>query len=208
MQKIFNETFQGKLYEAVQSIEAESDAEIVTLVYAHSSPYKAISLQYAGIIAWLSFTILMVIPHFLTDATLYFVPLLTFMASFVAIEKIPKLKAALLPQKLKHRNTEIYARALFQKAGIYHTQRKTGLLIFISLLEKKAHLIADRGIENALSLEDWQKIQNYFDAIFEKEDFESGLLEAIAQSKTHFIQNLPILPNDINELPDYIEVTL
>ncbi len=208
MQKIFNETFQARLYEAVQAIEQESDAEIVTLVYSHSDTYRSIALIAAALATYLSYSILMFSPALISDFALYIVPILVFVGIFFLVDKIKPLKQRLIPKKVKHRATEIYARALFQKAGIHHTERHTGLLIFISLLEKKVQLIPDRGIKNALSDEDWLQIQSYFEAIFESNEIENGIIKALGQSKELFALYLPALPDDINELPDYVEITL
>lgn len=208
MQKIFNETFQAQLYEAVQAIEKESDAEIVTIAYSHSDSYRAVSLTSAAITTYLSYSVLMFAPTLISDFTLYVVPILVFMGTFFLIDKVNFVKQYLIPKKKKEKNVEIYARALFQKAGIHHTERHTGLLIFISLLEKKVQLIPDRGIQNAIKSEDWGKIQAYFDAIFETNEVEKGILKALEQCKSIFALHLPILPDDINELPDYIEISL
>lgn len=208
MQKIFNDIFQAKLYEAVEAIEKESDVEIVTIVYSHSHSYRAVSLTVAAIATYLIYSGLMFTPTLISDFTLYAVPILVFLAVFFLIDKIPAIKRVLIPQKTKEKSVEIYARALFQKAGIHHTERHTGLLIFISLLEKSVKIIPDRGVQSALKAADWEKIQGHFDAIFEANEIENGIIQALAKSKEIFALNLPVLPDDINELPDYIEISL
>lgn len=208
MQKIFNETFQARLYEAVQAIEKESDAEIVTLVYSHSNSYNAISLTVAAAATYITYSALMFTPALITDFTLYIVPILVFVAVFLGVDKIHFIKQFFIPKKLKQKSVEIYGRALFQKAGIHHTERHTGLLIFVSLLEKCVYLVPDRGIYNALKPEDWQVIQSYFDNIFINNEIENNLISALDKSKAIFALQLPILPDDINELPDFMEISL
>ncbi len=208
MQKIFNETFQRRLYEAVQAIEKESDAEVVTLVYSHSNSYNAISLTVAAIATYLTYSALMFTPALISDFTLYIVPILVFVAVFLCVDKIHFIKQFFIPKKLKRKSVEIYGRALFQKAGIHHTERHTGLLIFVSLLEKCVYLVPDRGIFNALKPEDWAVIQNDFDNIFANGDVEDNLIKALHKSKEIFAFQLPILPDDINELPDFMEISL
>lgn len=208
MQKIFNESFQARLHTAVAEIEKESDAEIVALIYSHSNGYREIALFVAAIVTYLVYSFLMFTPSLITDFTLYVAPILVFIGVYFLVDKVKPIKRRLIPTKTKHKSAEIYARALFQKAGIHHTERNTGVLIFISLLEKSVQIIPDRGIQNAINAEDWGRIQTYFDAIFEADDIESGIVAALSQAKPIFALNVPILPDDINELPDYLEISL
>lgn len=208
MQKIFNPTFQTQLYEAVQAIEKESDAEIVTIVYSHSQLYRATSLTVAAVFTYLVYSLMMFSPTLITDFMLYIVPILSFLGIFVLIDKVDFLKRLFLKKASLQKSAEIYARALFQKAGIHHTERNTGVLIFISLFEQSVQIIPDRGVATAIKAEDWKQIQSYFDAIFTTGEGEKGIIQALHQSKPIFANYLPVLLDDINELPDYFEISL
>ena len=59
-----------------------------------------------------------------------------------------------------YRNEAVFRRAmrLFTESGIYDTKEHTGILIFISLLERRVCIIADRGICSKIEQPVWDTL--------------------------------------------------
>lgn len=60
----------------------------------------------------------------------------------------------------KERESEVHRRALteFYESGLHHTKNRTGVLIFVSLMERKCVVLADEGISLKLPAETWQNL--------------------------------------------------
>ncbi|MGH8556307.1 MAG: TPM domain-containing protein [Methylococcales bacterium] len=207
MKKQSTEEFQTRLWEAVQAIEQNSQVEIVVITRARSDPYLDIPLIWGIVGALLSFSYLMFAPALFEDWLIYGAPVAGFALAY-AIASIPLVTRLSATQRRRMKNVEIVARALFQKGGIQHTLAKTGLLIYCSKLEKIVYLVPDRGVEMALPAEEWRKLRAEFQSMFTNKNPNEALVRLLHYSKAVFNRYLPPLENDINELPDTMEIDL
>lgn len=206
--KRFNEDFKTKLYNIIEEIESESHVEIVSIIKAESGKYRDISVAWASIIMILSFSFMMFAPFEYNVYLIYFVSLFIFLVTYFSVELIHPLKFILIKKSRKKRQVEIMARAHFQKGGIRFTNTQIGTLLYVSLFEKQVYIIKDRGAETAIPEEENIKMQNEFDKIFEDSDVSNNFMETLRNTKTIFKEYIPQVENDINELPDNMEINL
>jgi putative membrane protein len=199
--------FQPQLWQAIADIESQSQVEMVVIVQSRANDYPDVALALGVISAWLTHTYLVFVPILFTDWAVYFGPLLAFLLGWL-LGKIPMFILLCVPAKRLQRNTEIMARALFQKGGIHHTYGKTGVLVYCAYLEKQVVVIADRGVELTLPAEEWQKLKKQLQGIFRSHDPLQALLAVLTASQAVFSQYLPAQPNNINELPDNLDIRL
>ncbi|MCX7086889.1 MAG: hypothetical protein NTV00_02425 [Methylococcales bacterium] len=207
MHKNFNQHFQTRLWEVIADIERQSHVEVVVVIRSRAADYQDIPLYWGFAGAWLIHTYLMFIPTLFDDLTLYIGPLLAFML-FWLLGKIPSVQRLCVSKKRLQKNVEIMARALFQKGGMHHTQAKIGILIYCSLLEKTTFVLPDRGAEHAVPAEEWQLLRRHLQAIFATANPDAALLEQLAATQALFNRYLPPVDNDLNELPDNLDITL
>jgi putative membrane protein len=206
--KRFNEDFRTKLYDAIKNIEDNSLVEIVVLIKPQSGSYRDIAAWTGIIFSFLLFTFFMFAPVDFDVFLIYAFTIISYFGIYFLIMAVPELIARAIPKSRKHRNVEIFARALFQKAGIRFTNQKIGTLIYFSLFEKKVFILPDRGAETAVPAEEWTKINNVFQAVFSTTDLPKAILNALAECKSIFSTYIPLVENDINELPDDLNVDL
>ena len=206
--KYFNQIYYEKLAKAIAEIESVSQAEVVVIAKPLSESYLDCCLLVADALSFVTFTYFMFSPTLFGDSALYFAPLLAFCLGFIFTSRFNFLHRAIISNKRKERSVEIMARALFQKAGINRTTKETGILIYVSLLEKKVFLLPDRGIANSLSIEEWKKLNDSFKSIFLEKNMAESLINKLNMCKEIFAKSLPIGENDINELPNNLEVSI
>src|SRR5262245_35160471 len=123
------------LLEAAREIEARSSAEVVVSVRPRSGSYLQADLLF-GIAAGAAATaLLLFLPQ--TFAPLWFLvdPLLAGALAAFAGSRLPGLRRALTPGALRRLRTERAARALFLERRVHATSGRTGLLLYVSLLE-------------------------------------------------------------------------
>ncbi|MBE7184537.1 MAG: TPM domain-containing protein [Methylobacterium mesophilicum] len=103
-------------------------------------------------------------------------------------------------RRLAHDN----ARRQFLARNMHRTEAHTGVLIFVSLAERYAEILADSGIHARVPDNTWDEL---IAALLEKahEDrLADGLAEAVGEVGNHLARHFPPAPRDRNELPDHV----
>lgn len=201
-------SYKKDLYSVIEDIESNSKVEIVTMIKSQSGVYRDISFFYGAVILFLAYSFFMFSPPEFDVYLIYFFTIAAFVIGFSIVEFISPIKSILISKKRKNKQVEIYARAIFQKAGIRHTKDKIGVFIYVSVFEKQTYIIADRGAEMSMPNEDWEEIKAKFQNVFSTPDFYQAVIESLQSSKPFFSKYLPPVENDVNELPDNLDVDI
>ena len=153
-----------KVSAAIAAAEAKSSGEIVAVATPISDAYHDVGLHWAlvplfGVLAWAAWrpTALVWWYNFLLggwspDPTMS--QLFTLLMVFAALKftvallvlKWMPLRLLLTPAATKHRRVRRRAVAIFQAAAAGRTAGKTGVLIYLSLAERRAEIVADEAI--------------------------------------------------------------
>jgi len=208
MSTFFDPEYQERLDEAIQELELKSSVEFVVVIYPESSNYRDIDLL-GGV--FLAFTILVLgfmLPHEIHMYAILFGTVLGFSLGVTLVKALKGLKRRLVNKKRLRRQSEIMARAIFQKAHIHRTSHHTGVLLFLSLFEQEAVLLWDLGVDIELTIDELDKLEFQFSELFDVDQPEEALLSKIEGSIPVFEAHLPVQPNDINELPNHLQVEL
>lgn len=206
--ELFDKDFKNKLGKTIADIEKSSNTEIVLVVKEVSGDYNDAYLIFGSLLSLICFSLLMFLPVVFGDYLIYAGTIITFFIGMILAFFIKPLAKLFIKKDRMNRNVEIMARAHFQKGGIYHTLKKTGMLIYVSLFEQQVFIIADKGIESSIPLDEFKNIKNSFNKAFDKNNISEELLNKIASLKTIFSEYIPPIPDDINELADDMEIIL
>ena len=206
--KQFNEDFRTRLYDTIKNIEDNSLVEIVVIIKAASGKYRDIPLWSAVIFSILLYTFFM-FSHFEFDVYLiYAFTVLSFFLIWSLVAATGFVQKIFINKSRKKRNVEIYARAIFQKGGLRFTKEHIGVLFYVSLLENMVYILPDRGAEFAVPVDEWEKMKQDFQLIFNDKNVAENLLDVLKNQQSVFSKYIPPVENDINELPDDLEVDL
>lgn len=88
----------------------------------------------------------------------------------------------------------------FYEAGLDRTKGATGILLFVSLMERQAVVLADRGISCKLPEGTWDEMVMLLVRGAQSRDLGSGMCEAIQRCQVILSEHFPILDEDRNEL--------
>lgn len=204
----FNETFRTKLYETIELIENNSLVEMVVIIKPQSSRYRDIPVWSGIVFSFLLYTFFMFSPFEFGVYLIYGMTILSFFFVFGLFSISNFLHSLFVKKSRMTRNVEINARAIFQKGGIRFTQERIGTLVYISLLEKLVFILPDRGAENAIPVDEWKEIKQDFQSIFDTRDVPGELINKLNKWQPIFAKYIPPVENDINELPDDMNVEL
>jgi len=125
-------------------------------------------------------------------------------AYFVA--NISYIDRLIVSQKVKQQKVEEQAIQHFVQSGVSYTRDRTGILIFISYLEKRVVLLADTAINEKIEQHEWQKIVDHIIAGIKNEQLTKNLVDAIEDCGKLLQKHFPIKEDDTNELDNEIEI--
>lgn len=208
MIKYFNQDYKTELYKTIEDIENNSLVEIVVIAKGKSENYRDVSMWFGVGFLAVVYSFFM-FSHFEFDVFLiYFFTLLSFFLGYFLHFLIDPLRRLSIKKARMKKNVEINARAIFQKGGIHHTGEKIGILFYVSIFERMIYILPDRGAETSIPEDEWTKIRTDFDEVFSKENPANAIIEELTKCKSVFNRYIPPIENDINELPDNLDVEL
>jgi putative membrane protein len=94
------------------------------------------------------------------------------------------------------------AGAAFHDERVWTTRARTGILIYVSLMERLAVVAADRGITEAVPAPDWNRIVLHLRSIGEAVDPARALLEGMREMGSVLARALPPTEDNPDELPN------
>lgn len=190
-----------KISESVAEQEKHTIGEIVPVIVRSSS--------YTGQITFIIILILMVI---LLLGDLYFKFHLVYFSLLLASVLIvsPGLSRILWIQKLlvpdHDELTQVHQRAEleFCRNSVHKTHAHTGILIFVSIMERKAVILADEGIAKKLPPEKWKHILNDLLKDLKEKNWGPGFIRTIEQCGSLLKEHYPSQGRNGNELSNQL----
>lgn len=93
---------------------------------------------------------------------------------------------------------------LFKKLKMHETKERNGVLIYLSVNDRKFAIIGDSGINKVVPEGFWDEIKEMMISHFSKGEFALGLINGIEKTGEQLKQFFPWQENDVNELSDEI----
>lgn len=103
---------------------------------------------------------------------------------------------------LKNVSARERAIQVFSDLRIWDTEQNNGVLIYLLFADRDVEIIADRGINQKVHADEWERICKDMEACFKKGSFEQGITSGISEITTHLAKHFPFIGNDTNELPN------
>jgi putative membrane protein len=209
-----------KVSKAIAAAEANSNGEIVAVATPISDPYHDVALHWAVaamilVLAWAAWC-----PNCLQwwydkltggwHAEPTFGELLTFLMilavlKFTAVLLILKwmpLRLALTPAATKHRRVRRRAVTVFRAAAERRTTGRTGILIYLSMAERRAEIVADEAILKVTDEHTWGEAMAALLEHVREGRPGDGIVAAIERVGVVLAEHFPRSAEDVNEIPD------
>jgi putative membrane protein len=205
---------------AVTEAERSSDGEIVTIVAEKSDSYHDVGLHYAVLAMLLVPALFAFVPQSFLDWTsslflgwnetlgrellmlLLFVKLAAvFLIVRFALAYMP-LRMALTPASTKNRRVRRRAIELFRVGAERRTHGRTGILLYLSLREHRAEIVADEAIIGKVSADVWGEAMADLVTEVKAGRPGAGMAKAVERIGGVLAEHFPKSHSDQNELPD------
>lgn len=205
---------------AVAEAERQTSGEIVTIVTDLSDHYEDVALAWASGAALLALAIYSLFPDFYIGLWLRITgnwahdytagEYARLVAIFVALKwlgtwlllKIMPLRLFLTPKSIKMRRVRAVAVQLFKVGTEGKTLGRTGVLLYLSMKEHRAEIVADEAIASKVAPEVWGDAMIALIAQVKAGNVGTGMAEAVRQMGHVLAEHFPKGSENPNELPD------
>jgi len=205
---------------AVSAAEGNTAGEIVTVVTDRSDGYTDVALVWAAAAAFTAIAALTFFPDFYlglvdrllgkwnaewTPRGIFGLALLVGILKFAGmwlIQLWPPLKYFLIPGPIKSHRVNRRAIEIFKVGTDRRTTGRTGILIYLSMRERRAEIVADEAIASKVAPEVWGEAMAAMLAELKRGHCGAGVVAAVERVGKVLAEHLPRAEGDVNELPD------
>lgn len=206
--------------EAVRQAELETSGEIVTVLADRSDGYTDVILLWAIAAAFTAMSVVAIVPDFFTakidalmggwgpDRTTGHVLTLVLavgLAKFLAVWLLlswDRLTFFFVPGPVKTARAHARAIALFRVGAERRTTGHTGVLLYLSMQEHRAEIVADEPIAALVDAEVWGLAMADMLAEIRQGRIAEGLVAGVRDVGEVLARHFPRSDGDRNELPD------
>lgn len=210
----------ARVSDAVAQAERHTAGEVVTIVAARSDAYRDVALAWAALVALLALAVLEIAPDFalsLADRVLglwatQWTPRAIFglalavatvkFAAMLVLQLWQPLRLLLVPGPVKSARAHARALTCFRVGAQRRTKGRTGILIYLSLAEHRAEIIADEAIAAKVPAEVWGDAMAAMLVHIKDGRMADGMIAAVEKVGVVLARHFPRDANDRNELPD------
>ena len=210
----------AKVSAAIAAAEKTTDGEIVAVTAQLSDSYHDVALHWAVIVMIGAMAFTAAFPDKLELAfellfggwrpdpglgelltLLLFFLVLKFTAALLILKWMP-LRLALTPRSTKARRVRRRAVQLFRTAAERRTVGRTGILIYLSMGEHRAEIVADRAITDVTTPETWGEAMEVLLADVRDGRPGDGICAAVQRIGIVLAEHFPKSSGNPNEIPD------
>jgi putative membrane protein len=199
-----------KVVLAIKKAELLTSGEIVVIAARQSDDYVHVPFHIA---AGVALAMPLIVPWFsrffawsaVSLFWVFLIQLLAFIITALVLSQQP-FRYWVTPKKLMHKYAHRNAAAQFLAVNTHGTQGRTGVLIFVSMLERYCEIIGDTAISAKVSQATWQSIIDEMLPKLRDGQLTEALVHAIDRCGHELAKHFPPGTDNPNELPDHFIV--
>ncbi|MEL7230453.1 MAG: TPM domain-containing protein [Pseudomonadota bacterium] len=195
-----------QITQAIRDAEKRTSGEIYAVV-AHASDDYFYVAGFMAAVWTLALALVVAFGTWLLNAPLP--PLTIAAAQTLALMVIlftfaikPTWRLLFVPHTIAHRRASNNALRQFLAHGVHATADRSGILLFVSLAEHHAQVVADAGINGKVTQSDWDEIVKLLTSHAKQNKLAEGFLKAIDSSAQLLAIHYPPSSGRQNELDD------
>lgn len=198
----------ARIAEAIRKAEAETSGEIYAVLARSSDDY----FFAAGFVATCGILLASVVAAFLAHWYWFDIRLpmfglavlAAFLTAMLVLWFFPAIRMLLVPRRIRYKRAHLNALQQFLARNVHITEHRTGILLFVSMAEHYAEVIADAGINARVEQDEWNAIVATLIHHASRSQVAEGFVLAIGQAGLLLEKHFPAGPDNINELDDHL----
>ena len=200
----FTAAEQERIRLAVANAESATSGEIATMVVTRSDSYREAVILGSVLGAAMVALVVTIASHHVTIWSYIPLTLALYFPAQWLISRVPALQRPFIAQRRLGEAVRERAMRAFYEKGLYRTGHETGILIFISIFERKVWILGDRGINARIPPESWQQLVQVLATGIRDGHACEALCKVITSCGEELSRHFPRESDDINELQDEI----
>ncbi|MGN6449411.1 MAG: TPM domain-containing protein [Brucella intermedia] len=196
----------ARIAEAIRKAEAETSGEIYAVLARSSDDY----FFAAGFVATCGILLASVVVAFLAHWYWFDVRLpmfglavlAAFLTAMLVLWAFPAIRMLLVPRRIRYKRAHLNALQQFLARNVHITEHRTGILLFVSMAEHYAEVIADAGITARVGQDEWNAIVATLVHHASRAQVAEGFVLAIGQAGLLLETHFPAGADNVNELDD------
>ena len=193
-----------RISEAIAHAESKTSGEIVAVVASESDNYLYAPVLWAALLALMAAWPLIYLT-WMSVQWIYVVQLIVFAALSLVLSSRP-IRYRLVPRSILEGRAHARAVEQFLVQNLHTTVGRTGVLIFVSVAERYAEILADSGIHGKVAEGTWQRIVDTLTAHIGDGRTTDGFVAAIEAVGRHLAEHFPPGSAPANALPNHLIV--
>ncbi len=178
-----------RVNKAINDAENRTSGEVVAVVASESDSYLFAPVLCAALIALITAWPLIYLT-WMPVQWIYLIQILVFAGLALVLSTRP-LRYALVPKSMKIERAHARAVEQFLVQNLHTTEGRTGVLIFVSVAERFAEILADSAIHQAVPPETWQRIVDQMTAKISAGQTADGFILAINETGDLLAKHFP-----------------
>lgn len=192
-----------ELTATVEALEKNTSAEVVVSIHPCAGMYRDVDYLIGGLFSLVGLAFIVFNPWL--EHAAFALPidllLLAILGGLLGAG-IPGLRRLLTTRRRRLRQAREAAMLEFQRHAVGHTRARTGVLVYLAILERHVEVIADIGILASIPHGEWNDLLARFQNLASRRDPKSALIDEIRRLGELLAKYLPGHVEDIDELPN------
>jgi putative membrane protein len=191
-----------RIAQAIRKAEAATSGEVFVVVAKRSGRYRLAALL-APALASLAGGALAALIYPRMAASMLVLQQLAAFAALTAATLAPGLRRRLIPAAILRRRVHASAASQFLAHNVHATAARTGVLLYVSLFERMVVVLADQGVGDKASREEWPALVRLVTEHVARGELALGLEKAVERAGAVLSEHFPASGGP-NELPDRV----
>jgi putative membrane protein len=192
--------------QAIATIEQASAVEVVVAVRRRSAGYRHAHAAVGCAAAFAGLAVMLFGDHAFALTSILVDPFVVGGLAAGVVELLPGVARWLAPPAMRERAVRQAARATFVERGVHCTRDRSGVLVYVSLLERAVVMVTDAGLARQLTGDAHRRAEHAMTGAIAAGG--AAVARELAQLAPAFAAAMPRRSDDINELPDAIDSDL
>jgi len=201
--KLLSDEDRRVISEAVAKAEAQTSGEIVFATADASARYHHELLQASIVGAAVASAIYLALPVDHTIGILLWTQIVSFALVYAILPHLTVRRLVIPSRELEARVSEA-AFLEFYSSGLFRTRESNGVLIYLSVFERRVVVIGDRGIHEKMGNPHWDEVRDMIIDGIRRGRPREGICAAIESCGRALAAHFPHRADDVNELPDQV----
>ena len=202
----FSSSFRENLSQRVTQLESHSSVELVVVILDQSGSYADIDHLWGFGAAMAGLTVMIHTPLEFPPDLVVLLTVAIYTVGLAVSHKFHAIRRLLATRARRQTQVLDQARICFVSEGVADTRERSGILLLISGLERRAVILPDIGVEARVPRSVFNQLEHEWSESSSLQDFETRVLQGLAGLAEPLAKALPRRSDDSNELSDEIRL--